>query len=108
MKYPYGRCYVEVKDRRYLFHPIEIIIVKLQVEPKSLRSQYQVQKNTQIKKSQKVFKCDNDELEVEIYLQSKQPFIQTPKFKPSKKLVVKQKKMTRIWWRLLLSELWKY
>ena len=55
--------YVEVKDHRYKIHPTENIILRRRDEPKSLRTQYQVQNETQIRKNQKVIKNDNDELE---------------------------------------------
>ena len=45
----------------------------------SLRTQYQVKNETQIKKNQKVIKNDNDELVVKNYPKSKQPIIQQRK-----------------------------
>ena len=56
MKYLNGRYYVEVKDHRYKIHPTEKIILGLREEPKSLRTQYQVQNETQIRKNQKVLR----------------------------------------------------
>ena len=47
----------------------------------SLRTQYQVQKETQIRKNQKVIKNDNIELIVKNYPKNKQPFIQQQQFK---------------------------
>ena len=83
MKFLNGRYYVEVKDKRYIIHPTENIILGHREEPKSLRTQYQVQNITQIWKNQKVTKNDNDELLVENYPKNKkQPIIQQPKFKP--------------------------
>ena len=82
MKYLNGEYYVEVKDHRYRIHPTENIILRLRDEPKSLRTQYQVQNETQIRKNQKVFKNDNDQLIVKSYPENKQPIIQQQKFKP--------------------------
>ena len=82
MKYLNGRYYVEVNDHRYKIHPTENIILRLRDEPKSLRTQYQVQNETQIRRNQKVIKNDNDELLVKNYPKNKQPIIQQQKFKP--------------------------
>ena len=84
MKYLNGQYYVEVKVHRYKIHPTENIILRLRDEPKSLRSQYQVQKETQIRKNQKVIKNDNDQLVVKNCPKNKnkQPIIQEQKFKP--------------------------
>ena len=82
MKYLNGEYYVEVKDHRYKIHPTENIILRKRDEPKSLRTQYQVQNETQIRKNQKVIKNDNDQLIVKIYPKNKQPIIQQKKFKP--------------------------
>ena len=78
MKYLNGNYYVEVKDHRYKIHPTENIILRLRDEPKSLRTQYQVQNETHIRKNQKVIKNDNDELTVKNYPKNKkkQPIIQ--------------------------------
>ena len=77
MKYLNGEYYVEVKDHRYRIHPTENIILRKRDEPKSLRTQYQVQKETQIRKNQKVIKNDNDQLVVKNYpKKNKQPSIQ--------------------------------
>ena len=81
MKYLNGRYYVEVKDHRYKIHPTENIISRLRDEPKSLRTQYQVQNETQIRRNQKVIKNDNDQLVVKNYPKNKQPIIQQQKFK---------------------------
>ena len=62
MKYLNGECYVEVKDHRYKIYPTENNILGLRDEPKSVRTQYQVQNETQIRKNQKVIKNDNDQL----------------------------------------------
>ena len=82
MKYLNGEYYVEVKDHRYKIHPTENIILRKRVEPKSLRTQYQVQNEAQIRKNQKVIKNDNNELVVKNYLKNKQPNIQQQKFEP--------------------------
>ena len=78
MKYLNGEYYVAVKDHRYRFHPTENIILRKRDEPKSLRTQYQVQNETQIRRTQKVIKNNNDELEVKNYPKNKnkQPKIQ--------------------------------
>ena len=47
-----------------------------------MRTQYQVQNETQIRRNQKSFKNENDELVVKNYPKNKQPIIQQPKFKP--------------------------
>ena len=83
MKYLSGRYYVEVKDHRYKIHPTENILLGLRDEPKSLRTQYQVQNETQIRKNQKVVKIDNDQLIVKNYPKNKkQPIKQQQKLKP--------------------------
>ena len=82
MKYLNGRCYVEVKDHRYKIHPTENIILRLRDEPKSLRTQYQIQNETKIRRNQKDIKND-DQLIVKNYPKNKQPIIQQQqKFKP--------------------------
>ena len=82
MKYLNGEYYVEVKDHGYKIHPTEKIILRKREEPKSLRTQYQVQNETQIRRNQKVIKNDNDQLVVKDYPKNKQPIIQKQKFKP--------------------------
>ena len=67
MKFLDGNYYVDVKDKRYRIHPTEKIVLKLRKEPKSLRTQYQVQHDTQIRKNQKVIKNDNDQIIVKNY-----------------------------------------
>ena len=52
MKYLNGQYYVEVKDHRYEIHPTEIIILQKRDPPTSLRTQYQVQNETQIRSNQ--------------------------------------------------------
>ena len=83
MKYVNDYYYVEAKDHRYIIHPTEIIILRLRDQPKPLRIQYQFQNITQIRKNQKVFKNDNDELIVKTYPEKKEPIVQQqPKFQP--------------------------
>ena len=78
MKYLDGNYYVEVKDHRYKIHPTENIILRKRDPPSSLRTQYQVQNETQIRRNQKVIKNDNDQLVVKNYPRNinKQPIIQ--------------------------------
>ena len=82
MKYLHGEYYVEVKDHRYKIHPSENIILRKRDAPTSLRIQYQIQKETKIRRNQKVIKKDNDQLLVEFYPRNKQPIIQQQKFNP--------------------------
>ena len=82
MKNLNGEYYVEVKDHRYKTHPTENIILQKRDPPTSLRTQYQVQNETKIRRNQKVIKNFNDELKVENYPKNKQPIIQQQKFKP--------------------------
>ena len=82
MKYLDGNYYVEVKDHRYRNHPNENIILRKRDEPKSLRTQYQVQNETQIRRNLKVIKTDNDELIVKNYPKNKQPVVRQQKFTP--------------------------
>ena len=55
-----------------------------------MRTQYQVQNETQIGKNQKVIKNDNDELVVKNYPKNKQLNNQKPKYTPPKCLTCKQ------------------
>ena len=82
MKFPSGNYYAEVKDNRYRIHPSKNKILRLRDEPKSLRTQYRAQNNTQIRKNQTVIENDNNELLVENHPKNKKPFIQQPKIKP--------------------------
>ena len=61
MKYLDGNYYVEVKDHRYKIHPTEKIILGLRDEPKSLRTQYQMQNETKIQRNQQVIKNDKNQ-----------------------------------------------
>ena len=80
MKHLNGEYYVEVKDHRHKIHPTENIILRKRDAPASLRTQYQVQNETQIRKNQKVIKNDNDQLIVKNYPRNKQPIIQQQKY----------------------------
>ena len=51
MKFLNGNYYVEVKDERYRIHPTENKLLGVREEPKSLRTQYQVQNKEQIWKN---------------------------------------------------------
>ena len=82
MKYLDGNYYVEVKDHRYKIHPTENVILRKRNPPTSLRTQYQVQNQTKIRRNQKVIRNDNDQLIVKNYPKNKQPIIQQQKFKP--------------------------
>ena len=53
MKYFDGNYYVEVKDHRYRFHPTEKNILRKRGPPLTLRTQNQVQNETQMRKNQK-------------------------------------------------------
>ena len=76
MKYLNGEYFVEVKDHRYKIHPIENIILRKRDPPTSLRTQYQVQNETQIRRNQKVIKNDNNQSIVKNYPRNKQPIQQ--------------------------------
>ena len=79
MKYLNGEYYVEVEDHRYKIHPTEKIILRQRDPPTSLRTQYQVQNETQMRKNQKVIKNDNDQFVLKNYPRNKQPIIQQRK-----------------------------
>ena len=76
MKYLNGEYYVEVKDHRYKIHPTEKIVLRKRDPPTSLRTQYQLQNETQIRRNQKVVNNDTDELKVKKYPKNKQGLIQ--------------------------------
>ena len=80
MKYLNGEDYVEVKDHRYKIHPTENIILRKRDPSTSLRTQYQVQNNTQIRKNQKVIRVGNNELVVKKYPKYKQSSTKQPTF----------------------------
>ena len=71
MKYLNGEYYVEVRDHRCKIHTNERIILRKRNPPTSLRTQYQVQNETQIWTNQKVIKNDNDQLVVKNYPKNK-------------------------------------
>ena len=75
MNYLNGESYVEVKDKRYFIHPTENNMLRKRDPPISLRTQYQVQNETQIRKNQKALENDN-EIVVKIYPKNKQPLVQ--------------------------------
>ena len=50
MKFLNGHYNVEVKDKRYKIHPTENILLRLRYPATSLRTQYQVQNETQSRK----------------------------------------------------------
>ena len=81
MKYLNGEFYVEVKDNRYRIHPTENLILRKRDLPTSLRTQYQIQNETQIRENQKVIKNDNDQLVFKKHPKNKnkQPIIQQQK-----------------------------
>ena len=76
MNYLNDNFYDEVKDHRYKIHPIENNILRKRDPPSSLRTQYQVQNETKIRRNQKVIKNDNDQLIVKNHPKNKQPNIQ--------------------------------
>ena len=76
MKYLNGEYYVTVKVQRYKIHPTENIISRKRDPPTSLRTQYQIQNATKIRRNQKVIKNDNDQLVVKNYPKNIQPIIQ--------------------------------
>ena len=82
MKYLNGEYYVEVKHHRYNNHPTENIILRKRDPPTSLRTQYQVQNETQNRKNQKVIKNDNDEIIAKICPKNKHQIIQQQNCKP--------------------------
>ena len=65
MKSLKGEYYVEIEDHWYKIHPTENIIFRKRDTLQSLRTQYQVQNETQIRKNQKVVE-NNGKLEVKI------------------------------------------
>ena len=95
MKFLHGNYYVEVKDRKYLNHPTKRIILQKRDPPKSLRNQYQVQNETQIRKNQKVIE-NNGKLEVKNYPKNKQLIIQLSKSKTTKRSWLYTKNLVRI------------
>ena len=80
MKHLNGEYYVEVKDHRYKNHPTENVILRKRDHPISLRTQYQVQNQTKLRRNQKVVKNDNQLLVKNYPRSKKQPSIQRPIF----------------------------
>ena len=68
MIYLNGEYYVEVKNHRCRTYPTENIILRKRDPPTSLRTQYQVQNDTQFRKNQKVIRDDDNELLIKIIL----------------------------------------
>ena len=62
MKTLNGKNYVELKNKRYIFHPNEDIKLRERMEPKTLRTQYQAMIITHIRQNQIVFKTAKGEL----------------------------------------------
>ena len=79
MKFLNGKYYVQKKDERYIFNPFEKIIQGLRDPPKSLKTQYRMQNETEIRQNQQVIRKHNDELIVKNYPKNKQPIIQQGK-----------------------------
>ena len=75
MKFLNGQYYVEKKDHRYIYHPTENIILRLRDIPQSLRTQYQVLNNTQIRRNQKLIE-NIGKFENKKYPKRKQPVTQ--------------------------------
>ena len=73
--------FVEVKKKRQIIPPTEILKTRKENLPKSMRTHYQVQKNLGIRKSQKVFRKHNDEILVKNCPKKTKTDIQQPKFK---------------------------
>ena len=73
---------------------IKFILLKINLrkrdELKSLRTQYQVQNETQTRRNQKVIQNDNDEIVVKNNPNNKQPVVQQRKTKPPKCPTCKQ------------------
>ena len=95
MKFLNGELYVEVNDHRYKIHPTENIILRKQDPPTSLRRQFQVRNETQIRKTQKVIE-NNGKLVVKFYPKNRQPTKQQPKFKSPDCPSFKQKSLLEI------------
>ena len=67
MKHLNGEYYVEVKGKRYQFHPTENFFLRKRDPLKPLRIQYQVQSESEIRKNQNVIRNDNNDLVVKNY-----------------------------------------
>ena len=64
MKSINNRYYVELKDKRYITQPTEKIKLKEHKKPEQLRNQNQAIIETQIERTEKVFKNQNEGWEV--------------------------------------------
>ena len=71
MKYLNGNHGVEAKGKRYNNHPTEDIILPKRDPPKPLRTQYQLQNETNNRKSHKIFENDNNVFEFKSYRKRK-------------------------------------
>ena len=63
MKHLKGNYYVEVREKRYMIRTLEYIKLRKGVPPKSLGTEYKLQKETKSEKNRKVEK-NNNELEL--------------------------------------------
>ena len=73
MKFLNGQYYVKVKATVHLSHPTENIILRKRDPALSLRTQYQIQNETQIRKSHGGFE-KNGKLEVKTYIKKNDQF----------------------------------
>ena len=80
MKKTDGKYYVEVKDYRYNIHPTGVFLLRKRKEPKSVKTDYQVQIETQNRKIQIVIQNENYQLEVKRYPERKNKRIQKLNF----------------------------
>ena len=90
MKYLNGEYYVEVSYHRYRIHPTENTKLQKWDPPTSLRTQYQVQNETQIRKNQLVIRNHINEVEVKNYPKNKQLSNEQSRLKPPKCPTCKQ------------------
>ena len=67
IKHLKAKYYVEVKEKKNILHPIKKNILRLSELSKSLKTQNQVQNETQTKKSQNYIGKYNNQLEVKNY-----------------------------------------
>ena len=79
MKHLNVRYYTEGNDKRYNIHASESNILPERKPPQYLRTQYQGQNDTKIRRKQKIIKIDNNELEVESYPKKEKPIIEKGK-----------------------------
>ena len=64
MKYLIGKLYVEVKDKKFIIHPDENIILRERKEPKILRTQNQDANEIQIGRNKNLIRKEKHELAV--------------------------------------------